>query len=180
MRKKFFSWAGKECIALSAEGRQLVSVEEETRDLYRRFDEELGGIGLSLGNTLRSRIWARDREARGQATAERSRILTSKTKAASSSLIAPDHFDSSSRVGLDLIALRPSHSGAERRPAEFTPARNYLHYLRYDSLVAFSGVTSDRDSLEQQVPHILAKIGNSLTEGGTSSGHWSESSQEYQ
>jgi enamine deaminase RidA (YjgF/YER057c/UK114 family) len=162
MRKKVFPWAGRECIALSAESRPLASVAEDTRDLYRRFDEELRGLGLSLENTLRSRIWASDREARHQATAERSRILTGKAKAASSSLIAPEHFDSRARVALDLIAIRPSHAGAERTPVEFTPSRNYLHYLCYDSLVAFSGVTSDGDSLAQQFPEILGQIGDSL------------------
>ncbi len=162
MRKKVFPWAGRECVALSAESCQLASAAEETQDLYRRFDEELRGLGLSPENTIRSRIWASDREARHQATAERSRILTGKAKAASSSLIAPEHFDSGARVALDLIVIKPSHAGAERRAIEFAPSRNYLHYLSYDSLVAFSGVTSDGHSLAQQVQEIFHQIGDSL------------------
>lgn len=168
MRIKIFSRSGREWVALSAEARKLDSVEDETRDLYRRFEEHLGALGLSLENTLRSRIWALDRDARYRATAERSKILTGRARAATSSLIAPDYFDSRARVALDLIAVRPSHPETARNPVEFAPARNYLHYLSYDSLVAFSGVTSDRDSLEQQVPQILDQLERSLSECGLS------------
>src|SRR6266545_3749706 len=48
--------------------------------------------------------------------------------------------------------------GAERRPVEFEPARNYLCYLRYDSVVFYSGYTSNADTLEDQVTEVLNAV----------------------
>jgi hypothetical protein len=54
--------------------------------------------------------------------------------------------------------MKPRDSGAERRPVDFEPARNYLCYLRYDSVVFYSGYTSSADTLEEQVSEVLKAI----------------------
>ena len=64
MRKKIFTWLGKEFIELSGEAKPAASAAVEARDLFRRFDEELRSHGLSLDHTVRSRLWGRDRESR--------------------------------------------------------------------------------------------------------------------
>ncbi|HJU62769.1 MAG TPA: hypothetical protein VJ864_12050, partial [Candidatus Binatia bacterium] len=133
----------------------------ETDSLFRSFEEELKTHELSLENTVRTRLWGRDREARNLGTAARSKILTGRTKASSSSYISPYRFDSDARVALDLLAMRPSRADAERRPVEFEPQRNYLCYLRYDSFVFLSGYTSDAETLEDQV----AQVGNAVAGG---------------
>jgi enamine deaminase RidA (YjgF/YER057c/UK114 family) len=170
MRKRIFSWLDREFIEVSAEARSGASVAEETRDLFQRFDQELKDLGLSLENTVRTRIWGRDREARNLATAARSKILTGSSKAASSSYVSPQHFDSDAKVALDLLAMTALHPGAERNPVEFEPPRNYLCYLHYDSLVFLSGYTSDADTLENQVPQILRAVASGLMVAAT---NWS-------
>ena len=162
MQKRIYSWLGREFIELSGEAQAAASVEQETNDLFRRFEQELKGHGLSLQNTVRTRAWAKDREARTLATAARSKILTGSAKAASSSYISPSRFDSDARVALDLLAMRPSRPDAERNAVEFAPPRNYLSYLRCDSFIFVSGYTSDRETLENQLPRILEAVASGL------------------
>lgn len=163
MRKRIFTWIDREFVELCGEAPPGASVEEETSQLFKTFEHELLGLGLSLKNTVRTRLWARDRQVRNLGTAARSQILTGEAKASSSSYIAPRHFDSSSaRVAVDLLAMRPSRPDAERRPVEFQPPRNYLCYLRYDSVAFFSGYTSDADTLEIQVPKVLTALGGAV------------------
>jgi enamine deaminase RidA (YjgF/YER057c/UK114 family) len=140
-------------------------VAEETSDLFRRFEDDLEGLGLSLENTGRTRLWCRDRETRNLAAATRFKILAN-TKASSSSYVSPQHLASGAKVALDLLAMRPSRAGAERKPVEFEPPRAYLRYLRFDSIVFFSGYTSHADTLEVQVPQVLAAIDGSLAAAG--------------
>ena len=68
MRKKIFSWLGKEFVELSGEAKPRVTATEEAREIFQRFDRELQTQGLSLGNTVRSRLWGRDREEDDQRT----------------------------------------------------------------------------------------------------------------
>jgi len=168
MRKKIFLRHEREFIALSGEGQSGRTVGEETQDLFRRTERELKELSLSLENTVRIRIWGKDGEARNQATAERSRILTERTKASSSSYICPGHFDSSAKVALDLIAVRPANPNLDRRPVDFDPPRNYLRYLIYDSFLFLSGFTSAGSNLDNQLAQILSEIEVSLVDGGTS------------
>src|SRR5262245_48145398 len=167
MQKRIFSWQGREFIDLSGEAKSAASVEAETDALFRSFDQELKTHGLSLENTVRTRLWGRDRDARNLGTAARSKILTGRTKASSSSYISPHRFDSDARVALDLLAMRPSRAGAERRPVEFQPPRNYLCYLRYDSFVFLSGYTSDAETLEEQVSQVGYAVAGGLIVAGT-------------
>ena len=167
MQTRIFSWQGREFIDLSGEAESAASVEAETDALFRSFEQELKTHGLSLENTVRTRLWGRDREARNLGTAARSKILTGRTKASSSSYVSPRRFDSDARVALDLLAMRPSRADAERRPVEFQPPRNYLCYLRYDSLVFLSGYTSDAETLENQVSQVVNAVAGGLIVAGT-------------
>lgn len=167
MRKRIFSWLGREFISLSGEAR-AGSVEEQANGLFRRFEEELKKSNLSLEDTVRTRIWGANKEARDLATTARSKILTGIRKAASSSYISASHFDSSARVALDLLAMRPSRSDADREPVEFVPARLYISQLRYDSVAFVSGITSEADRLENQVPQVFADIDSELKAASTS------------
>ena len=167
MKKRIFSWLGGEFIELSGEVRPATSIEEETVSLFQSFEQELKAHGLSLENTVRTRLWGRDKEARNLGTATRSKILTGSTKAASSSYVSTKRFDSDGRVALDLLAIRPSRTDAERRPVEFQPPRNYLCYLRYDSFVFLSGYTSDTETLEEQVSQVVNAVAGGLIVAGT-------------
>ena len=67
--------------------------------------------------------------------------------------------------------MRPINPGAERRPVDFEPARNYLCYLRYESVLFYSGFTSDAPTLEKQVPEVLRTLANAFAVSGAS---WSK------
>ena len=167
MQKKIFSWLGGEFIELSGEAPPGTSIEEETVALFRSFEQELKTHGLALENTVRTRLWGRDREARNLGTAARSKILTGSAKAASSSYVSTNRFDSDAKVALDLLATRPSRIDAERRPVEFQPPRNYLCYLRQDSFVFLSGYTSAAETFETQVPEVIKAVVGGLTVAGS-------------
>jgi len=81
MRKKVFSWLGREFVELCGEARSGSTVEEETRELFLRFAEELKALDLSLENTVRTRIWGTTRDARNLAARERSKILAGTARA---------------------------------------------------------------------------------------------------
>ena len=167
MQKKIFSWLGGEFIELSGEASSGTSIEEETVSLFRSFEQELKTHGLSLQNTVRTRLWGRDREARNLGTAARSKILTGSAKAASSSYVSTNRFDSDARIALNLLATRPLRADAERRPVEFQPPRNYLCYLRHDSFVFLSGYTSAAETLQDQVSEIIKAVAGGLMVAGS-------------
>lgn len=67
--------------------------------------------------------------------------------------------------------MRPTNPKSERRPVDFEPARNYLCYLRYDSVLFYSGFTSDAATLEEQVPDVLQTLASAFAVSGAS---WSK------
>jgi enamine deaminase RidA (YjgF/YER057c/UK114 family) len=168
MQKRIFSWLGKEFVELSGEAKTAAAASEEARELFQRFDRELQTHGLSLGNTVRSRLWGRDRESRDQGSNERVKILSGKARSASSSYIAPVHFDSNAKVAIDLLAMRPSRSNAEKFLKEYDPPIVPLRYLTYDSVVVLSGVTAVLATLDEQLDNILPRIEDSLKNAGSS------------
>jgi enamine deaminase RidA (YjgF/YER057c/UK114 family) len=105
------------------------------------------------------------------ATAARSKILTGSRRAASSSFVSENWFDSEATLGFELLALRPLNSTTERRPVDFEPARNYLCYLKYDSVLFYSGFTSDAATLKEQVPEVLRTLTNAFAISGS---RWSK------
>jgi len=171
MRKITFFWLDRELILLSGEARRSGTVEQQTDELFERFEAELRASQLSLEDTVRTRIFGADKEARVLGTSARAKILTGKRKAASSSYISASHFDCHSRVALDLFAMRPSGRTAEREAVEFEPATAYISQLRYDSVAFVSGYTSELDRLEDQVPAVLADIDEALKAASTSWQH---------
>jgi enamine deaminase RidA (YjgF/YER057c/UK114 family) len=162
MKTTLFSWLGREFVEIVGEGKTGAPPEGATNELFQQFEAKLKVHGLSLDNTARIRVWGRDKDARTLATAARSKILTGKRKAASSSFISREWFDSEATAGLELLALRPLDSATQRNPADFEPPRNYLCYLDYDGLLFFSGFTSEAPTLAKQVVEVLATIDNAL------------------
>ena len=168
MRKRIFTWLGKEFVELSGEAKPAANATTEAQELFSRFDDELKLHGLSLDNTVRSRLWGRDRQSRDLGSNERVKILSGRARSASSSYIAPGHFDSSAKVALDLIAMRPSEPSANKRVVEYDPPIVPIRFLTYDSVVVLSGVTTVLPTLEEQLDNILPRIRGSLTDAGSS------------
>ena len=168
MRKRIFTWLGKEFIELSGEAKAAANATIEAQELFQRIDQELKAHGLSLDNTVRSRLWGRDRQSRDLGSTERVKILSGKARSASSSYIAPGHFDSSAKVALDLMAMRPSQTSAAKRIVEYEPAIAPIRFLVYDSVVVLSGVTTVLPTLAEQFDNIFPRIAGSLKDAGSS------------
>ena len=167
MRKRIFTWLGKEFIELSGEAKAAANATIEAQELFQRIEQELKAYGLSLDNTVRSRLWGRDRQSRDLGSTERVKILSGKARSASSSYIAPGHFDSGAKVALDLIAMRPSQP-AEKRIVEYDPPIAPIRFLLQDSVVVLSGVTTVLPTLAEQFDNIFPRISGSLKDAGSS------------
>ena len=168
MRKKFLTWLGKDFIELSGEAIPGASASSEASELFRHFDQELKTHKLSLDNTVRTRLWGRDRESRNLGSDERVKVLSGKARSASSSYIAPDHFDSDAKIAVDLLAIKPYSQNMEKRIVEYDPPIVPIRFLVYDSVVMLSGVTTVLPTLEEQLDNILPRITRSLKDGGSS------------
>jgi enamine deaminase RidA (YjgF/YER057c/UK114 family) len=167
METKIFSWLGREFVEICGEARAGVSVQSETAELFQKFADTLSPLGLSLDNSVRIRVFGRDKQARTDATAARSMILNGSRRSASSSFISQQWFDSNGAAGLELLVMRPLNSAAVRKPVDFEPPRNYLSYLDYDSVLFFSGFTSEAATLEQQVSEVLTTLDGAFAKAKT-------------
>ncbi len=168
MRTRIFSWLEREFIELSGEAKPAASATLEAQDLFEQFARELERHGLSLDNTVRSRLWGRDRDSRDLGSSERVKTLTGRARSASSSYIAPGHFDSGSKVAVDLIAMRPSQRAAAKCVVEYDPPIVPIRFLVYDKVVVLSGVTTVLPTLEEQLGNIFPRISASLRDAGSS------------
>lgn len=168
MRKKIFSWLGREFIEISGEAKPAANATIEGQELFNRFNQELKSHGLSLDHTVRSRLWGRDPESRDLGSNERVKILSGKARSASSSYIAPGHFDSAAKVAIDLLAMRPTEPNSAKRIVEYDPPIVPIRFLVYDSIVVLSGVTTVLPTLEEQLNNIIPRITGSLADAGSS------------
>jgi enamine deaminase RidA (YjgF/YER057c/UK114 family) len=168
VRKKIFTWLGRELIELTGEAKPAANATVEAQELFERFDRELRSHGLSLDHAVRSRLWGRDRASRDLGSTERVKILSGKARSASSSYIAPGHFDSAANVAVDLLALRPSTTSAQKHIVEYDPPIVPIRFLVYDSVVVLSGVTTVLPTLAEQFDNIFPRIAASLADAGSS------------
>jgi enamine deaminase RidA (YjgF/YER057c/UK114 family) len=168
MQSKIFTWLGREFVSISGESTSGGTPAEQAQELFRRFDGELRGMGLSLENTVRTRLWGKDRDSRNRGSAERVKVLSGKSRSASSSYIAPVHFDGDGAVAIDLIAMKPDRPSDQKTLREYDPPIVPLRYLTYGSLVFLSGVTTEKGDLGAQLTDILPRIEASLNDAGSS------------
>ena len=171
MKLTVYPWQDREFVAVSGEATEGNDATEQTRELLQRFGSELRRLGLSLDNTVRTRLWGVDRDSRDQGGLERVKVLSGKARSASSSYISPHHFDSaSSKVAIDLLAMRPHQPHAEKFLKEYDPPIIPLRYLTYDSMAVLSGVTAVLPTLADQLDNILTRIETSLSRRRTAHG----------
>ena len=168
MRMTVYPWQGREFAAVSGEATEGNTATDQTRELLARFDTELRQVGLSLDNTVRTRLFGVDRDSRDQGGAERVRVLSGRARSSSSSYISPQHFDSDAKISIDLLAMRPEAPTAEKFLKEYDPPLIPLRYLTYDSMLVLSGVTAVLPTLSDQLDDILPRIEGSLGDAGCS------------
>lgn len=165
MRTMLYPSFNHEFITVSGESRPGLPPDEAARDLFARFTTELHAHGLSLDDTVRTRLWGRDRAARDGGSRERVQVLSGKARSASSSYISPRHFESEGAVAVDLWAMRGT---AQKTVQEYDPPIVPPRYIAAGGLVFLSGVTWDTGTLDVQLAAILPRIGGSLQDAGAS------------
>jgi len=168
MRTTLYPAWRHEFIAICGESRPGLPPDEAARDLFTRFATELQAHGLSLDDTVRTRLWGRDRAARDGGSGARLQVLSGAARSASSSYIAPSHFDSEGSVAADLWAMR---GAAQKTVKEYEPPIVPPRYIVASGLVFLSGVTWDTGTLDEQLDVILPRIGSSLQDAGASWAH---------
>jgi len=171
MRKEIVQWLGREFVFISCEGQSVGNAADEMEGIFSRVTAELREEALTLDQTIRTRLWAADRKSRDLGSDIRAKYNVDKARAATSSYIMPGHFASDARVGLDLIALRPSVPNIEKLIVENVPPRKPINYLVFDSLLVLAGKTVVLPTLEDQLDEILPRVTGILTEAGSS---WNE------
>jgi enamine deaminase RidA (YjgF/YER057c/UK114 family) len=167
MRKKIVKWNKREFVFLSCEGQKGATATEEMEDILRRLSEELTLLGLSTDHIVRTRLWGVDRESRDLGSRVRAKHNTGKTRAATSSYISPTRFESGARVGLDLVALKPSRPDLEKTVVENIPPRTPIDHLIFDSLLVLAGKTVVLPTLVEQLDEILPRITHILNNAGS-------------
>jgi len=165
MRMKTFDWLGHEFVAVSCDAPAGAPADHGMDGILSRIEAGIGRLGLSLADSVRTRLWARDRSSRSLASQARSRRMRGSSRSSSSSYIAPGRFDSDATVALDFVAMR---SSGEKRLAEYDPPSVPLRYLDLEGMIFLSGVTATRGKLAEQVREACGLIGESLEHAGAS------------
>jgi len=167
MRTTVFRSNGHEFVSLTGEAPAANTAGEEMTALVAQMEASLKEQGLSLADTMRTRLWARDRASRDEASKVRRQTFDGPLRSVSSSFIMSDIFASEARVAMDLLAMHPAHPGTPKQLREYVPPIVPLRYLTLDDVVFLSGVTAVLPTLEDQVFDITRRIGESLADAGT-------------
>lgn len=162
------SWLGWDFVQIRCDGRQGGSAAEQGAEVFDMARAALHERGLSLSDTVRSRVFGVDRPARDAVSAARAQALRGDDRAASSSYIAPKLVAPGALVALDLIAVRP-RPGVRRSIAEYAPPKQPICFVALGPLLVLSGNTSQLPTLREQLRQdILPRVAAYLDEGASS------------
>jgi enamine deaminase RidA (YjgF/YER057c/UK114 family) len=168
MQETFTHWLGHEFVALSAEGDARGTVGAEMSGLLQQMDARLRLQGLSLDDTVRTRLWARDMAAWGEAVEVRAAVLSGAARSVSSSHVRPGRFASAARLSLDLLAMRPNDAASAKRVVEYEPRTIVARHLVREGVLFISGNTVVLPTFDEQLPVIVGRIGDTLAMAGSS------------
>jgi enamine deaminase RidA (YjgF/YER057c/UK114 family) len=169
MRLKIYPWLGQQFAALSWEGTGEGTVEAETRGLLTLFAEHLRALGLSLDNVVRTTMFTRNMDVWVASNQERRKILTGNARSVSSSHIWPGRLGSKARVSIDLLAMYPPPTRADKIKQEYEPPTVVLRRLTLGGILFLSGVTDmTHATFDEQFPVIIQRITDTLSDGGAS------------
>jgi enamine deaminase RidA (YjgF/YER057c/UK114 family) len=155
-------WADHGLVSLYGEGRRTRSAAEQLADVFAAFDQRLMGLGLTLENAVRHRLWTRDRQTREASNEIRASLITGNRRCATSSFISRDIFASDGDVAVELIAQIPAIT-PHRRLVDFDPPRRYAHYIVQDGLLFLSGMAEDGATLDEQFDSAFAEVRRAMT-----------------
>jgi hypothetical protein len=167
MQVRQFNWLIHDFLYLRAEAEPGSDADAQTVQVLSRIETELGRWDLTLADTVRTRLWARDRASRAAGGQARVRALAGEARSASSSFIAPGALDSDAEIAIELWATRPLMRGERKTLVEYDPPVVPLRYLVLDGIVVLSGMTSVLPTLDEQIVEICTSIQSALLDART-------------
>ncbi len=167
MRLQVFRWLGEEFVSLSWEGNGEGTIADEMRELFARFGDWLGRFGLTLDNTVRTRMFVRDIDTWHVAAAERAKCLMGGARSTSSSHVRPERLGPKLRFSIDLLAMHAPKTGERKILREYEPQTVVLRRMTWGKLVFCSGVTDmTTPTLDEQYPIIIGRLTDTLRDAG--------------
>ena len=167
MHEVITPWLGHEFVALAAEGDARAPLTAQMAGLLGRMDDRLRLHGLSLDDTVRTRLWARDMDAWADAVEERARALSGAARSVSSSHVRPCRFASPARLSLDLLAMRPNDRMSRKQVVEDEPRTIVARHGVRAGVLFISGNTVVLPTFEEQLPAVVGRIGDTLALAGS-------------
>jgi enamine deaminase RidA (YjgF/YER057c/UK114 family) len=156
---------GREHLVVNVTGAGGGSIADEAR---RAMDSAFALIeqsGFPTSSIVRSRIFARDANARRIASDLRVEMLKGALRAASSSYIDPARLPEAANVAVDLIAAR-TPAGVQKVTREYEPPIAPPMFVALGDMVYVSGCTDTSDGFDAQIANVRCYIARNLDAAG--------------
>lgn len=160
--QKWMSTQRRDVFQVGVAGERSATTEAETRAAIEAAFATIQQAGLPLEHIVRSRIFARDAEARRRASDTRRAELAGPLRGASASFVAPARLPDDATVMIDLVVLRVRAPAAAKAVSEYGPPVAPPEFVALDGMVFLSGNTDSSPAFADQLTRIRAKIEASL------------------
>lgn len=158
---------GREHLVISVTGSGGGSIADEARHAMRSAFNLIEDAGFSTVNIVRSRIFARDANARRIASDLRVEMLKGALRAASSSYIDPARLPDAANVAVDFIAAR-APAETQKIAREYEPPIAPPMFVRLGDMIYVSGCTDTSAGFDAQIGNIRTYIARNLDAAGAS------------
>lgn len=156
---------GREHLLVSVTGEAGGDIAGEARRAMQTALALVEAAGYTHGQVVRSRLFARDADARRIASDLRVEMLKGDLRSASSSYIDPARLPAGANVAVDLVAAH-APSGTPKTAREYEPAIAPPMFVALDGLVYVSGCTDISEGFAAQLKNVRANIARNLTAAG--------------
>jgi len=164
-----WTFAGtRELFEISVSGEPAGSVEVETKAAIALGFRVLKEAGFAPEHIVRSRLWARDAEARRCASDTRRTELAGLLRGASASFCHAERLPENSTMMIDLMALRTNAAADSKIIREYEPPIVPPQFVVLDGMVFLSGNTDQSPTFAEQLRTIRGKIEDGLRNAGAS------------
>jgi enamine deaminase RidA (YjgF/YER057c/UK114 family) len=156
---------GREHLVVNVTSSGGGSIAEESRLAMDSAFALIEQSGFATTNIVRSRIFARDADARRIASDLRVEMLKGGLRAASSSYIDPARLPAGANVAVDLIAAR-APAGVQKVAREYEPPIAPPMFVALGDMVYVSGCTDTSEGFDAQIAKVRTYIARNLEAAG--------------
>ena len=141
------------------------SVADEARRAMTDGLALIEASGFSTAHLVRSRLFARDANARRLASDVRVEMLKGALRSASSSYIDPSRLPGAANVSIDLVAVR-ALTHEQKVAREYEPAIAPPMFVAVGNMIYVSGCTDVSERFDAQIANIRSYIARNLEAAG--------------